>query len=128
MYFGVGVGVAIGLLTLVPVAVTPRGPTTNALALDLPKSGCSGDIQSFVHVNLRADGTTVLDDALVPNDDAVLSLFPRVPETRLLLDVEPSVPHGRVVHVIDLAAQAGIEAIEFGTADRYAARAWIVRP
>lgn len=89
-----------------------------AIPLDMPKSASSGEIATVFSVVLAADGTTAVDGKTVPNDDAVLpfakSAHEHNPELRAVIKADTNVPHGRVIHMLDLLKQAGVTKIAFG--------------
>jgi biopolymer transport protein ExbD len=71
-------------------------------------------------VVLTADGKTLVDGTEVGGDDAVLPLAKAVSEknadVRAVIKADSAVPHGRVVHVLDLLKQAQLKKISFGVA------------
>lgn len=101
--------VAVELKSLADVAAS-------AVPLDQPKP--PGDIQTIFSVVLAADGTTQVDGKRVENDDAILaaakSAREKNPELRAVIKADASVPHGRVIHVLDLLKQAQVSKIAFG--------------
>jgi biopolymer transport protein ExbD len=103
------VNVAIELKSMEEVAKT-------AVPLDTPKT--TGDIQTVFSVVLAADGTTQVDGKPVANDDAILAVakdaVAKNADLRAVIKADSSVPHGRVVHVLDLLKQARVTKIAFG--------------
>ncbi len=95
-----------------------------AVPLDLPLAtgphAESGDIPTVFSVVLAADGTTQIDGKTVASDDSILPLArnaqERNPELRAVIKADSSVPHGRVIHVIDELKIAGVRKIAFGVA------------
>lgn len=92
---------------------------TSAVPLDLPPSRHRGtDVQSVLSVVLTADGKTFVDADVLVDDDALKKSFADAkrndPDVRVVIKAESSVPHGRVVHVLDLAKQENIHRIAFG--------------
>jgi len=67
---------------------------------------------------LAADGTTQIDSKKVPGDDTILATAKAArdknPELRAIIKADSSVPHGRVIHVLDLLKQAQVAKIAFG--------------
>jgi biopolymer transport protein ExbD len=104
------VNVAVELRSVEEAAAT-------AVPLDVPKAG-NGDMQTVFSIVLAADGTTQVDGKPVPNDDAVLDLAKvareKNPELRAVIKADASVPHGRVIHVLDLLKMAMVSKIAFG--------------
>jgi biopolymer transport protein ExbD len=67
---------------------------------------------------LAADGSTQIDSKPAPSDDAILAQSraarEKNPELRAIIKADSSVPHGRVIHVLDLLKQAQVAKIAFG--------------
>lgn len=89
-----------------------------AVPLDLPKAARSGEVEMVFSVVLVADGTTQVDGQVVPSDDAILpiarSAHEKNPDLRAVIKADSSVPHGRVIHVLDELKIAGVSKIAFG--------------
>lgn len=103
--------VAIELNSMEDVAKT-------AVPLDLPRSDAGTGAQMVLSVVLAADGMVQVDGKTVANDDAVLALaqdaVAKNAELRAVIKADASVPHGRVIHVLDLLKQARVTKIAFG--------------
>jgi biopolymer transport protein ExbD len=103
------VNVAIELKSMEEIAKT-------AIPLDAPKA--TSDIQTVFSVVLAADGATQVDGKTVANDDAVFELAKdavvKNRELRAVIKADAAVPHGRVIHVLDLLKQAQVGKIAFG--------------
>jgi biopolymer transport protein ExbD len=101
--------VAVELKSSVEIAKT-------AVPLDLPPK--TNDIQVVLTVVVAADGTTQVDGKPVANDDAILDVakdaVAKNPELRAVIKADAAVPHGRVIHVLDLLKQARVTKIAFG--------------
>ena len=110
--------VDIVLVLLIIFMVTAKLIVNKSVPLDLPKAATGSDIQTVFSIILAADGTTQVDSARVPNDDAILGMargaHDRNPELRAVIKADASVPHGRVIHVLDLLKQAQVAKIAFG--------------
>ena len=110
--------VDIVLVLLIIFMVTAKLIVSQSVPLDLPKAATGSDIQTVFSVVLAADGTTQVDSNTVPNDDAILGLArsaqQKNPELRAVIKADTSVPHGRVIHVLDLLKQAQVSKIAFG--------------
>ncbi len=93
--------------------------SSSNVPLDLPKvtSGRS-DIQVVFSIVLAANGSTMVDSRPVADDEAILALakaaLAKTPDLRAVIKAENAVPHGRVLHVLDLLKQAQISKIAFG--------------
>lgn len=77
-------------------------------------------MQALVSVDLLANGDTLVDGQKADTDaDVSMKLHPvstSDPALRAVVRAEASVPHGRVIHLLDLLKQAGFERIAFGVA------------
>ena len=88
----------------------------SAIPLDAPRPA-GGEITTVLSVVVQADGQILVDGAKV--DDAGLSAAATKataahPELRAVIKADRAVPHGTVVHVLDLLKQAGVGRIAFG--------------
>jgi biopolymer transport protein ExbD len=110
--------VDIVLVLLIIFMVTAKLIVSKSVPLDLPRAATGSEIQTVFSVILAADGTTQVDSSGVPNDDAILGLArsarDKNPELRAVIKADSSVPHGRVIHVLDLLKQAQVQKIAFG--------------
>lgn len=99
--------------------VTAKLITQQSIPLDLPKTVNGTDqVQTVFSVVLAADGTTLVDSRNVTGDDVILSMAKKALEgnkdLRAVIKADNAVPHGRVIHVLDLLKQAQITKIAFG--------------
>lgn len=110
--------VDITLVLLIIFMVTAKIIVSQSVPLDLPKAASGQEVQTVFSIVLAADGTTQVDSHPVDNDEAVLALSKdartKNPELRAVIKADSSVPHGRVIHVLDLLKQAGVSKIAFG--------------
>ena len=110
--------VDITLVLLIIFMVTAKIIVSQSVPLDLPKAASGQEVQTVFSIILLADGTTQVDSHPVDNDDAVLALSKdarsKNPELRAVIKADTTVPHGRVIHVLDLLKQAGVAKIAFG--------------
>jgi biopolymer transport protein ExbD len=110
--------VDIVLVLLIIFMVTAKLIVSKSVPLDLPKAATGSDIQTVFSVVLAADGTTQVDSRTVPSDDVILGLaksaHEKNAELRAVIKADSSVPHGRVIHVLDLLKQAQVGKIAFG--------------
>jgi biopolymer transport protein ExbD len=110
--------VDVVLVLLIIFMVTWKNIVSQSVPLDLPKAASGTDIQVVFSVTMAADGTAQVDGKTIPNDDAVLSLaqaaHEKNPELRAVIKADSAVPHGRVIHVLDLLKQGGVSKIAFG--------------
>ena len=110
--------VDITLVLLIIFMVTAKLIVSKSVPLDLPKAASGSDIQTVFAITLAADGSTQVDTKPVQNDDAIFNLAKgareKNPELRAVIKADSSVPHGRVIHVLDLLKQAQVAKIAFG--------------
>jgi biopolymer transport protein ExbD len=110
--------VDITLVLLIIFMVTAKLIVSKSVPLDLPKAASGSDIQTVFSIVLAADGTTQIDSKTVPSDDAILAsskaAHDKNPELRAIIKADSAVPHGRVIHVLDLLKQAQVGKIAFG--------------
>lgn len=111
--------VDVALVLLIIFMVTAKLITQQSIPLDLPKTVNGTDqVQTVFSVVLAADGTTLVDSRNVTGDDVILSLAKKAlegnKELRAVIKADNAVPHGRVIHVLDLLKQAQITKIAFG--------------
>jgi biopolymer transport protein ExbD len=110
--------VDVVLVLLIIFMVTTRMIMSKSVPLDLPKAASGSDIQTVFSIVLTADGATQVDSKPVPNDDAIGPLaaaaHDKNAELRAVIKADSAVPHGRVIHVLDLLKQAQVAKIAFG--------------
>ena len=110
--------VDITLVLLIIFMVTAKIIVSQSVPLDLPKAASGGQVQSVFSIVLIADGSTQVDSKPVSNDDAIFALAKdagsKNSELRAVIKADTAVPHGRVIHVLDLLKQAGVTKIAFG--------------
>ena len=110
--------VDITLVLLIIMMVTAKIIVSQSVPLDLPKAASGTDVQVVFSVTLAADGRTLVDAKQVANDDALLPLaraaHQKNADVRAVIKADSAVPHGRVIHVLDLLKQAGVAKIAFG--------------
>ncbi len=110
--------VDITLVLLIIFMVTAKLIVSQSVPLDLPKAATGTEVQTVFSLILAADGSTLVDSKPVPNDDAILPLAKEAhqknAELRAVIKADAAVPHGRVIHVLDLLKQAGVAKIAFG--------------
>ena len=110
--------VDIVLVLLIIFMVTAKLIVSQAVPLDLPRAATGNEVQVVFSVVLAADGTTLVDSKPVTNDDAILPLArdarKKDTDLRAVIKADSAVPHGRVIHVLDLLKQAQIQKIAFG--------------
>jgi biopolymer transport protein ExbD len=110
--------VDIVLVLLIIFMVTAKLIVSKSVPLDLPKAASGSDVQTVFSIVLAADGSTQVDSKSVPGDDSILATAKAAreknPELRAIIKADSAVPHGRVIHVLDLLKQAQVAKIAFG--------------
>lgn len=120
---------ALGLSTALVLAVgsaSAEGPSATSAAATPPSSGSSSpdagaEAQRVLRITLAADGSITVDTKPVADDEAfsvVVAAAKRESNpngvVRALVQADATVPHGRVIHVLDLLNRAGISKVSFG--------------
>ena len=103
--------VDVVLVLLVIMMVTATYIVAQSFNVDLPKTATSdAPSPSPAIVTLTKDKTTLFNDEAVTEDQlkAKLALAGQAPDANLVISADREVPHGTVMHVIDLAKLAGI--------------------
>ncbi len=110
--------VDIVLVLLIIFMVTARIIVSQSVPMDLPKAASGSDVQVVFSAVLGADGKLLVDSTPVADDDAIFPLareaHSKNPEVRAVIKADSAIPHGRVIHILDLMKQAGIAKIAFG--------------
>ena len=110
--------VDVTLVLLIIFMVTAKIIVSQSIPLDLPKAAKGVELQTIFSIVLAANGSTQVDSAPVTNDDAIFQLakdaHAKNNELRAVIKADSSVPHGRVIHVLDLLKQADVAKIAFG--------------
>ncbi len=110
--------VDITLVLLIIFMVTAKIIVSNSVPLDLPKAASGTDVQTVFSVVLAVDGTAQVDSKPIPTDDALMPLareaHAKNNDLRAVIKADSAVPHGRVIHVLDLLKQAQVSKIAFG--------------
>ncbi len=110
--------VDVTLVLLIIFMVTAKLIVSQSVPLDLPKAASGTEVQVVFSVVLAADGTTQIDGKTVANDDAILPAAKdahiKNNELRAVIKADSAVPHGRVIHVLDILKQAQVSKIAFG--------------
>ena len=110
--------VDIMLVLLIIFMVTAKIIVSQSVPLDLPKAASGTDVQVVFSVVLAADGSTQIDSKPALNDEVILPAaaesHQKNADLRAVIKADSAVPHGRVIHVLDLLKQAGVSKIAFG--------------
>jgi biopolymer transport protein ExbD len=110
--------VDICLVLLVVFMLTAKIMVSQSIPLDLPKAAKGQDVQLQFGVELYANGELKVNGTKLANDDAVLALakeqLAKSADLRAVIRADTTVPHGRVIRVLDLLKQGGVSKIAFG--------------
>ena len=118
--------VDITLVLLIIFMVTARlVARAQTVAVDLPKASTGESIQEIIGIQLFSDGRTVVNGVPVATSgvmvDAALEIVRRSRSARAVIQADGSVPHSRVIDVLDRLRAAGIVKVGFGVVAKPAA-------
>ncbi|HEX3694584.1 MAG TPA: biopolymer transporter ExbD [Polyangia bacterium] len=104
--------VDITLVLLIIFMVTASYIVSPAIKVDLPKAASgSAETKSTLSLTLMKDGALYLNGERA-NDGLVTKFIadslPKTPDLQAVIAADKVVPHGDVVHVIDLVKRAGV--------------------
>jgi biopolymer transport protein ExbD len=104
--------VDITLVLLIIFMVTASYIVSPSIKVDLPKAASGGEQQrSSLALAVTAQGAIFLNGA-PSSDDAigryVAGALPRDPDLQAVISADRAVPHGTVVHLIDVVRRAGV--------------------
>ena len=104
--------VDIALVLLIIFMVTAKYIVTpQAIPVDLPRASTSNAVSVAVAVSVDASGAIFADTRPVNDEQLMAYMRERHRENadvRAIIAADQRVPHGRVVHVIDLVRRAGV--------------------
>jgi len=105
--------VDIVLVLLIVFMVTTTYIVNPSLKVDLPRAASGSETQkSSLGLSLDKDGKLYLNGEPA-TEEAVLSFIkaelPKTPELQAVIAADKTVPHGDVVHVIDVVKRAGVK-------------------
>jgi biopolymer transport protein ExbD len=104
--------VDITLVLLIIFMVTASYIVSPAIKVDLPKAASgSAETKSTLSLTLMKDGALYLNGER--SNDGLVSKFiadslPKTPDLQAVIAADKVVPHGDVVHMIDLVKRAGV--------------------
>ncbi|HEY1092290.1 MAG TPA: biopolymer transporter ExbD [Burkholderiaceae bacterium] len=106
------------MLVLLVIFIITAPLLASSIRLDLPRSDAAqpGTPPRFVSVVVTPSGQIHLDDRAVSPAELSAELLQRAeqdPDTEVQLRADATVPYGRVVEVMGLAQQAGLNRIGF---------------
>ncbi len=109
--------VDVTLVLLIIFMVTAKIIVSQGMPMDLPKAASGEQVQMVFSVELTESGKTFVDSKEIASDDLIESLAAesrkKNEELRAVIRADQKVPHGRVIHVLDLLKQAKIAKIAF---------------
>ena len=111
--------VDITLVLLIVFMVTAKLIVNrHALSVDLPKAASGSAIQEILSVVLTAEGKTQVNGTTVSGDEALAAStrasYAKDHEVRAVIKADGTVPHARVMQVLDVLRQSGIAKVAFG--------------
>jgi biopolymer transport protein ExbD len=110
--------VDVMLVLLVIFIVTAKIIVTPAVPMDLPRAAHGEEVQVVLSVIVPAGGPMLVNGAALPNDDALEAsagvALAGDPELRAVISADGSIPHRRIVHLLDLLRSAGVSRVAFG--------------
>jgi biopolymer transport protein ExbD len=114
--------VDITLVLLIIMMVTAKIIVSQGMPMDLPQStGSPQPIQmpKFLVVELKADGSTLVDKKPIANDRELIRVARAAkqadPDPRAVIKADERAKHGRVIHVLDTLKQLGISKVAFAS-------------
>jgi biopolymer transport protein ExbD len=117
--------VDVTLVLLIIFMVTAKIIVSQGMPMDLPKAASGEQVQLVFSVELTEDGKTFVDSKPIATDDLVGQLAreskQKNADLRAVIRADQKVPHGRVIHVLDLLKQANISKIAFAVTPNKAA-------
>ena len=112
--------VDVTLVLLVIFMVTAKLVMSHAVPMDLPTAATGGDVQSVFSIDIPAAGPLQVDGTPIDSDAGLLQRATvarqKHPELRAVVRADGTVPHARVMHVLDVLRQANIARIAFAVA------------
>jgi biopolymer transport protein TolR len=106
------------MLVLVVIFILTAPLLASSIKLDLPRTEAAkpGDAPKFVSLVVNKAGQTFLNDQPLALDALARQLLQAAkvnPETEVQLRADAAVPYGRIVQIMGLAQQAGLNRIGF---------------
>ena len=110
--------VDVMLVLLVIFIVTAKIIVAPAVPLDLPHAAHGEEVQMVLSIVMPARGSMLVNGSALPNDEALESRAREAlagdPMLRAVIQADGSIPHRRIVHVLDLLRGAGVNRVAFG--------------
>lgn len=112
--------VDIVLVLLIIFMVTARlivAKENLSMPMDLPKAASGKDVQLQLGIELGKAGETLFNGDRLPSDTELVARAAAAkkenPEARVVIKADSSVPHGRVIQIMDMMNQTGLTKIAF---------------
>ena len=110
--------VDVMLVLLVIFIVTAKIIVTPAVPLDLPHAAHGDEVQVVLSVIVPARGPMLVNGAALASDEALGARAREAlagdPELRAVIAADGSIPHRRIIRVLDLLRGAGVSRVAFG--------------
>ena len=110
--------VDITLVLLIVFMVTAKIIVSSALPLDLPKAAKGDTVQLVFSIDMRETGEVYINNDPIDDDKQIAAKAQKAlaenPKLRAVIRAGKAVPHGRVIHMLDVLKTAGINKIAFG--------------
>ncbi len=105
--------VDIVLVLLIIFMVTSTAIVKAAIKVDLPKAASAGSaVETTVNLVVAKDGELILDGQTVDENEAarrIRALSSKNPKIQAVISADKLVAYGRVIAIIDLVKQNGVE-------------------
>lgn len=109
--------VDVTLVLLIIFMVTAKIIVSQGMPMDLPKAASGEEMQMVFSVELLETGRTFVDSKEIATDNVVGAMareaIKKNKDVRAVIRADSKVPHGRVIHMLDLLKQAKISKIAF---------------
>ena len=110
--------VDITLVLLIVFMVTAKIIVSSALPLDLPQAAKGDTVQLVFSVEMHENGDILIDGKRIGDDKEVLAkakeALAKNKDLRAVIRADKTVQHGRIIRMLDLLKQGGINKIAFG--------------
>ena len=103
--------VDVSLVLLIIFMVTATYIVAKSIPVDLPEAGTGEDIVTTFAVTMTEDGNLYVDGAKTDEGKLKRKLalaHKENADVRVIIDADKAIPHGNVVHIIDLVRKQGV--------------------
>jgi biopolymer transport protein ExbD len=109
--------VDITLVLLIIFIVTAKFMVTPSVPLDLPEAVKTDEIQTVLSISVPSQGSIQVNGTALSSDDEIMQFaregFERDRELRAVIAADGSVPHRRIIGLMDRLRRSGITRIAF---------------